>query len=91
MIERREFFDERGAAAEVLRDSRAPDERRSVTIPSSQGAYWALDAATKVAEVRIRDPGSPARLLTVIRESLAHATESGEVLPLARKGGPHAR
>jgi len=85
IIERREFFDERAAAAEALRDARASRREVIRNHPDLAGAYWALDAAAKVAEEKIRDPGSRERFLKLVRESLAYATERGEPLPVARK------
>ena len=91
IIERREFFDERAAAAEALRDPRASRREAIRNHPELAGAYWALDAAAKVAEERIRDPGSRERFLKLVRESLAYATERGEALPVARKRATEAR
>jgi len=78
VVEKREFFDERAAdprmhPREALRDH-----------PDLLGAYLTLDSAGKIAEQRIEDPGSREKFLSLVRETLAHATERGEPLPVVR-------
>lgn len=82
LIERREFFDERAIAAQVLRDPRVSRREAVRNHPELLGAYWALDSAGKIAESRIAQPASRQRFLTLVREALAHATERGEPLPI---------
>ena len=84
VIEKREFFDERAAAAAALRDPRTPRREAVRNHPELAGAYWALDAAGKVAQERIRDPASRERFVALVRETLAYATERGEALPTPR-------
>jgi hypothetical protein len=81
IIEHREFFNERAAAAKVLRDPRASRHEAIRNHPELMGAYWALDSATKIASQQIRHPGSRERFVALVREALAHATERGEPLP----------
>jgi hypothetical protein len=91
IIERRDWFDERAAAAEVLRDAQVSRREAIRNHPELLGAYWALDSAGKVAEARIKNPGSRERFVALVRESLAHAIERGEPLPEPRKRGPAAK
>jgi hypothetical protein len=91
IIERRDWFDERAAAAEVLRDAQASRREAIRNHPELLGAYWALDSAGKVAEARIKNPGSRERFVALVRESLAHAIERGEPLPEPRNRGPAAK
>lgn len=91
IIERRDWFDERATAAEVLRDAQASRREAIRNHPELLGAYWALDSAGKVAEARIKNPGSRERFVALVRESLAHAIERGEPLPEPRNRGPAAK
>jgi hypothetical protein len=79
IVERREFFDERAAVAQLLRDPRTSRRQAVQDHPELEGAYWALDSARKVAEIRIRSPESRERFVLLVRETLAHAIERGEV------------
>jgi hypothetical protein len=81
IVERREFFDERAAAAQVLLDARASRRQAVRDHPELRGAYWALDSAQKVATERIRNPESRERFVLLVRETLAHVIERGEELP----------
>lgn len=85
IIERREYFNERAAAARALRDPRAPRHEVIRNHPELLGAFWVLDSATKIAQQRIGDRGSRERFVVLVREALAHAIERGEPLP-----GPRA-
>jgi hypothetical protein len=81
IIERREFFDERAAAAKTLRDPRASRHEAVRNHPELQGSYWALDSAVKVATQRIADRGSRERFISLVRDALALAIERGEDPP----------
>jgi hypothetical protein len=85
VVERREFFDERSIAAQVLRDQRVSRREAVRNHPELIGAYWALDSAGKVAQERIANPESRERFLTLVREALAHATERGEPMPATKR------
>lgn len=85
VIERRDWFDARVAAAEALRDSNMSRREAVRNHPELLPAYLILDSATKVAEKRIRHPGSRERVLELFRESLAYTIERGEPL---RKADP---
>lgn len=91
VVERREWFDERSAAAEALRDSAISRREAIRNHPELLGAYWALDSAGKVAEARIKNPGGRERFVALVRESLAHAIERGEPLPEPRNRGSAAK
>jgi hypothetical protein len=85
IVERREYFDERAAAAQLLRDPRASRREAVRNHPELAGAYWALDSARKVATERIAHPESRERFVALVRETLAFATERGEPLPAGPK------
>ena len=89
VIERREWFDERLAAAEALRDARISRREAIRNHPELLGAYWALDSAGKVADARIKNPESRERFVQLVRETLAHAIERGE--PIAQPRSRRAR
>ena len=89
VIERRDWFDERLAAAETLRDARISRREAIRNHPELLGAYWALDSAGKVAEARIKNPESRERFVQLVRETLAHAIERGE--PIAQPRSRRAR
>lgn len=84
VVEKREFFDERVACARALRDARIHPREALRDHPDLLGAYLTLDSAGKIAEQRIEDPGSREKFLALVRETLAHATERGEPLPVVR-------
>lgn len=84
VIERRDWFDERAAAAETLRDGRISRREAIRNHPELLGAYWALDSAAKVADARIRNPESRERFVQLVRETLAHAIERGEPIAEGR-------
>jgi hypothetical protein len=87
VIERRDWFDERLAAAEALRDGRVSRREAIRNHPELLGAYWALESAGKVAEARIRNPESRERFVQLVREALAHAIERGEPIAEGRRRG----
>ena len=87
VIERRDWFDERLAAAETLRDGRISRREAIRNHPELLGAYWALDSAGKVADARIKNPESRERFVHLVREALAHAIERGEPIAEGRTRG----
>jgi hypothetical protein len=87
VIERRDWFDERLAAAETLRDGRISRREAIRNHPELLGAYWALDSAGKVADARIKNPESRERFVQLVRETLAHAIERGEPIAEGRTRG----
>jgi hypothetical protein len=82
IVERRAYFAEREAAAQALRDPKVSPRDAIRNHPELIGAYFALDSARKVADARIAHPQSRERFIALVRESLAHATERGEPLPV---------
>jgi len=80
IIEKREFFNERAAAAKVFRDERASRHEAVRNQPALHSFYMALDSANKVA-ARIRDPASRRWFLALTREALALTIERGEPPP----------
>ncbi len=84
LVEKREFFDERAVAAQVLRDPRISRREAVRNHPELEGAYWALDSAAKTADLRISNPTSRERFVSLMREALAHAAERGAPLPAPR-------
>jgi putative DNA primase/helicase len=81
IIEKREFFNERAAAAKVLRDPRTLRHEAIRNHPELDGAYWALDGAVKTAAKLNLDPASRERFVDMVREALAFTTERGVPLP----------
>lgn len=88
VVERRDFFDEREAAARAFRDPRASRKEAVRNHPDLLGSYWALDSAKKVADARIQNLQSRERFVELVREALAHAIERGEPLPVAQRSDP---
>lgn len=92
VIERHDWFDERMAAADAVRDPRVSRREAVRNHPDLEGVYLALDSAHKVAEKRIGHPESRERVLALFRESLAYAIERGvPVLQPGKRGEPAAQ
>lgn len=81
IIEKREFFNERAAAAKALRDPRTLRHEAIRNHPELKGAYWALDGAVKTAARANLDPRSSQRFVDMVREALAFTIERGEPPP----------
>jgi hypothetical protein len=81
IIEKREFFNERAAAAKALRDPRTLRHEAIRNHPELNGAYWALDGAVKTAARANLDPVSRQRFVDMVREALAFTIERGEPPP----------
>jgi len=84
VIEKREWFDERSAAADQLRDPRAHPREAIRNHPELLGAYLTLDSARKFATERFEKLEQRERFLTLVREVLARATERGVPPPVVR-------
>lgn len=83
VVEKREFFEARAAAAEVLRDPNA-DRRRAVRQhPELVGTYLQLHAA-QLAARRIRDPQDREKFVALVRGALADSVARGEPLQPVR-------
>jgi hypothetical protein len=83
VIERTAFFAERAAAAHALRDPAVQPRQAIREHPDLIGAYFTLDAARKVADAKIGNAESRERFVALVRETLAHAIERGELIAQA--------
>jgi putative DNA primase/helicase len=83
VIERREFLEEREAAAAVLRDSRIAPKEAVKTHPELAGTYLNLHAA-EIAARAIRDPQDQKKFVSLVRGALAEAVARGEPLQPVR-------
>jgi Large polyvalent protein-associated domain 7 len=83
VVEKREFFESRAAAAQVLRDPNI-DRRRAVSQhPELVGTYLQLHAAQLTAR-RIRDPQDRERFIAIVRGALADSVARGDPLQPVR-------
>jgi hypothetical protein len=83
VIERREFFEQRAAAASVLRDETVAPRRAVRQHPELAGTYLNLKAA-EIAAANIRDPEDRRRFVSLVRGALADRIERGEPLQPVR-------
>ena len=84
IVERREFFDERLAAAKLLRDVRIHPREAVEAFPDLVGAYFVLASASALIRERSPSTETQARFVALVRESLARTVEIGEPLPQVR-------
>jgi len=84
IVERREFFDERLAAARMLRDARIHPREAVEAFPDLIGAYFVLASASALIRERSPSTETQARFTALVRESLARTVEIGEPLPQVR-------
>jgi len=84
IVERREFFDERLAAARLLRDARIHPRAAVEAFPDLVGAYFVLASASALIRERTPSTEVHARFVALVRESLARTVEIGEPLPQVR-------
>jgi putative DNA primase/helicase len=89
IAEKREFFEERRAAARVLRDPSIDPKRAAQDHPALVGTYLNLHAA-ELAAKQFRDPQDRARFVGLVRNALADAVARGEPLPPVRLREPPA-
>jgi putative DNA primase/helicase len=83
VIEKREFFDERARAADVVRDP-SVDPRTAVRErPQLAGTYLNLHAAELAARA-LRDPQDQKRFVAEVRSALAASIERGDPLQPVR-------
>ncbi|HEY1891000.1 MAG TPA: LPD7 domain-containing protein [Steroidobacteraceae bacterium] len=83
IVEKREFFEARAAAAEVLRNPNI-DRRQAVgQHPELVGTYLQLHAAQLTAR-RIRDPEDRERFIAIVRGALADSIARGDPLQPVR-------
>ena len=83
VIERRDFIDEREAAAEVLRDTRIAPKEAVKSHPELAGTYLNLRAA-EIAARAMRDPQDQQKFVNLVRGALAESIARGEPLQPVR-------
>ena len=83
VIEKREFFEQRVAAAEVLRNEKIEAREAVGKHPELAGTYLNLRAAELAARA-LRDPQDQRRFVAQVRRALAEDIERGEPLQPVR-------
>jgi hypothetical protein len=83
VLEKREFFDRRAAAAQIVRDESIAPREAARQHPELAGTYLNLRAAELAAQ-RLRDPEDQRRFVSQVRAALADAVERGEPLQPVR-------
>jgi hypothetical protein len=83
IVEKREFLQERAAAAETLRDSSIDPKRGARKHPELVGTYLQMHAA-EIAAKQLRDPQDQKRFVQKVREALATSVARGDALPPVR-------
>lgn len=82
-IEKREFFEHRAAAAQIVRDETLGPPAAVRQHPELAGTYLNLRAAELAAQ-RLRDPEDQRRFVSQVRTALADGIERGEPLQPVR-------
>lgn len=82
-VEKREFFEERAAAAAIVRDPAVNRRAVAGAHPELVGTFLQLRAAELAAQ-RLRDPQDRERFVALVRGALADAVERGEPLQPVR-------
>lgn len=83
IVEKREFLQERAAAAQTLRDPSIDPKQGGRKHPELVGTYLQIHAA-EIAAKQIRDPDDQKRFVEKVREALASSVARGEPLPPVR-------
>jgi hypothetical protein len=83
IVEKREFFQERAAAAQTLRDQSVDPKQGARKHPELVGTYLQMHAA-EIAAKQLRDPQDQKRFVEKVREALAASVARGEPLPPVR-------
>jgi hypothetical protein len=83
VIEKREFFEARAAAAQRVRDTNVPAKEAVRQHPELVGTYLQVHAA-ELAAKRFRDPEDRALFVAKVRAVLAESVARGEPLPAVR-------
>ncbi len=83
VIEKREFFEERQKAADILRNTSIEPREATRKHPELAGSYLNLHGAELVAS-RIRDPEDRRKFVTLVRNALADSIARGEPLQPVR-------
>jgi hypothetical protein len=83
VLEKREFFEQRAAAAQVVRDAAVEPRAAVRQHPELAGTYLNLRAAELAAQ-RLRDPQDQKQFVAQVRGALAEGIERGEPLQPVR-------
>jgi putative DNA primase/helicase len=83
IVEKREFFQERAAAAHTLRDQSIDPKQGARKHPELVGTYLQMHAA-EIAAKQLRDPEDQKRFVEKVREALATSVARGDPLPPVR-------
>jgi hypothetical protein len=83
IVEKREFFEERAAAARMLRDPDIDPKRGARRHPELVGTYLQMHAAEMAAR-QFRDPEDRQKFVSRVRAALADAVARGEPLAPVR-------
>ena len=83
VVEKRGFFEERAAAAAIMRDPAVNRKAAAGAHPELLGTFLQLRAAELAAQ-RLRDPEDQRRFVALVRGALADAVERGEPLQPVR-------
>jgi putative DNA primase/helicase len=83
LVEKREFFEARAAAAELVRDPNMDGRQAERQHPELGGTYRQLQAAKLVAR-RMRDPKDREQFVALVREALANSVARGDPLQPVR-------
>jgi putative DNA primase/helicase len=83
IIEKREFFQERAAAAQTLRDQSIDAKQGARKHPELLGTYLQMHAA-EIAAKQLRDPEDQKRFVEKVREALVTSVARGDPLPPVR-------
>ena len=83
IVEKREFFQERVAAAQTLRDHSIDPKQGARKHPELLGTYLQMHAA-EIAAKQLRDPEDQKRFVEKVREALATSVARGDALPPVR-------
>lgn len=83
IVEKRELFQERAAAAQTLRDTSIDPKQGARKHPELLGTYLQMHAA-EIAAKQLRDPEDQKRFVEKVREALATSVARGDPLPPVR-------
>ena len=83
VVEKRGFFEERAAAATIMRDPAVNRKEAAGVHPELVGTFLQLRAA-ELAARRLRDPEDQRRFVALVRGALSDAVERGEPLQPVR-------
>lgn len=83
IVESRDFFAERAAAARTLRDPSIDPKQAARRHPELVGSYLQMHAA-QIAARQFRDPQDQERFVSLVRSTLADTIARGEPLPTVR-------